>query len=171
MVIQVSSENVYEVNLMFVWPCITSTMMNATNKMQQLFRLLIFLNQPYMFRATNSHILRSNFWLYMQLLVQCTDTAADRWHRSAPVGALSQKLHIVKKCSWGCANLLPETCRADLKRSINEKVVASCWLLTSLIMEWLCSEVDIYVIKFNVLLQPEWQIKRKWYLQNTNHNY
>ena len=39
-----------------------------------------FLNQPYMFRATNSPILRSTLWLYIQLLVQCTDTAADRWH-------------------------------------------------------------------------------------------
>ena len=29
--------------------------------MQQLFRLLIFLNQPYIFRATNSPILRSTF--------------------------------------------------------------------------------------------------------------
>ena len=44
--------------------------------MQQLFRLLIFLNQPNMFRATNSPILRSTFWLYIQLLAQCTDTAA-----------------------------------------------------------------------------------------------
>ena len=26
----------------------------------------------------------------------------------------------------------PETCRADLKRLINEKVVASCWLFTLL---------------------------------------
>ena len=34
--------------------------------MQQLFRLLIFLFQPYMFRAINSSILRSNFWLYIQ---------------------------------------------------------------------------------------------------------
>ena len=31
-----------------------------------------------MFRATNSPILRSTFGLYTQLLVQCTDTAADR---------------------------------------------------------------------------------------------
>ena len=44
----------------------------TTNKLQQLFRLLIFLNQPYMFRATNSPILRSTFWLYIELLVQCT---------------------------------------------------------------------------------------------------
>ena len=28
-------------------------------------------------------------------------------------------------------NLSPETCWADFKRLINEKVVASCWLFTS----------------------------------------
>jgi len=39
--------------------------------MQQLFRLLIFLIQPYMFWATNSPILRSTFWLCIQLLVHC----------------------------------------------------------------------------------------------------
>ena len=48
------------------------TTMQTTNKMQQLFRLLIFLNQPYMFRAKNSPILRSTFGLYIQLLVQWT---------------------------------------------------------------------------------------------------
>jgi len=30
--------------------------------MQQLFRVLIFLIQPYVFRATNSPIFRSSFW-------------------------------------------------------------------------------------------------------------
>ena len=40
------------------------------------FRLLIFLNQLYMFRATISLILRNTFWLYIQLLIQCTDIAA-----------------------------------------------------------------------------------------------
>jgi hypothetical protein len=77
-----------------------------------------------MFLATNSPILRSTFWLYIQL-----------WYNApigSSVGALYQKLHIVKKCSWGWANLSPETCRADLKRLINEKVIAYCWLLTSL---------------------------------------
>jgi len=38
--------------------------------MQQLFRSLILLIQPYMFRATNSPILSRNCWLYIQLLVQ-----------------------------------------------------------------------------------------------------
>ena len=92
--------------------------------MQQHFRLLIFLNQPYMFRASNSPILRRNFWLFVRLLVQCTDTAAGRC-------TLPKAVYTVKKLSWGWANSSPETCRADLKRLINEKVVASCWLLTS----------------------------------------
>ena len=35
---------------------------NDVNKMQQLFRFLIFLNQPHMFRATNSSILRSTLF-------------------------------------------------------------------------------------------------------------
>ena len=42
------------------------------------FRLLIFLNQLYMFRATNSPILRSTFWMYIQLLVKCIAIAAYR---------------------------------------------------------------------------------------------
>ena len=48
--------------------------------MQQLFRLLVFLNQPYIFRATNSPILRNIFCLYIHFLVKRTDTAADRCH-------------------------------------------------------------------------------------------
>jgi hypothetical protein len=70
--------------------------------MKQLFRLLIFLNQPYMSRATNSPIHRSTFWLYIQLLVQCTDTAADRC-------IVPKAVYTVKKCSWGWENLSPET--------------------------------------------------------------
>ena len=91
--------------------------------MQQLFRLLIFLIQPYMFRATNSPILRSTFWLYIQLLVQWADTIADRQQCRCIV---SKAVYTVKKCSWGWVNLSPETCRAELKRLINEK---SCCIL------------------------------------------
>ena len=40
-------------------------------------------------------------------------------------------VYTVKKCSWGWANLSPETCWAELKRLINNKVVASCWYLHS----------------------------------------
>ena len=34
----------------------------------------------------------------------------------------------VSRLRW---NLSPETCRAEIKRLMNEKVVASCWLFTS----------------------------------------
>jgi len=61
--------------------------------MQQLFRLLFFLIQPYMFRTTNPPILRSTFWLYIQLLVQCTDAAADRCHGWNGTSVPSQPCH------------------------------------------------------------------------------
>jgi len=60
--------------------------------MQQLFRLLIFLNQPNMFWATNSPILRSTFLLYVQFCYNAT---------LAPVGSIGgvlyQKLYIQSK--------------------------------------------------------------------------
>ena len=86
------------------------------------------------------------FWLYIQLLVQCTASAADRCHgcdgtqfylnrgtgRQQRRCNVPKAVHTVKNCSGGWANLSSETCCADLKRLINEKVVASCWLFTSL---------------------------------------
>ena len=97
------------------------------------FRLLIFLIQLYMFRATNPPIPRSTFWLYIQLLVQCSDIAADRWqgwdgtqvHLNLVTGrqqyrcTVPKAVYTVKKCYWRWASLSPETCRAELKRSIN----------------------------------------------------
>ena len=102
--------------------------------MQQLFRLLIFLNQPNIFWATNSPILRSTFWLYIQLLVQCTASVAERCHgwygtefrpnrRQHRLFIVPKAVHTIRKCSWGWANLSPETCRAELKRLINETVL------------------------------------------------
>ena len=63
-----------------------------------LFRLLIFLKQPYMFRATNSPNLRSSFWLYIQLLLQCTDTASDR--------SAAEVVHRTKICIYSQKDLL-----------------------------------------------------------------
>ena len=106
--------------------------------MQQLFRLLIFLIQPYMFRATNSLILRSTFWLHVQLLVQCTDIAADRrrgWDGTS-----------------GWANLSPETCRAELKRLINEKVVCILLAIYIVVLKW-CTVTQTAVTLRNVLLK------------------
>ena len=71
------------------------------------FLLLIYLNLLYMLRATNSPIFRNTFWLYIQLLVQCTDIAAEICICN-------------KRCSWRWASLSPETCRADSNRSIKE---------------------------------------------------
>ena len=68
------------------------------------FRLLIFLNQLYMFRVKNSPILRSTFWLYIQFLVRCTDIAADRWqdcHWSAAI-----LVHCTKSCIYSQKVLL-----------------------------------------------------------------
>jgi len=60
--------------------------------MQQLLPLLIFLNQPYMFRAKNSPIHRSTFWLYtrIQLVVQCTGRQQCRC--IVPKAVYSQKV-------------------------------------------------------------------------------
>jgi len=92
-------------NLTFVWSCIITT----TNKIQ-LFRLLIFLNQPNMFRAANSPIFRSTFWLNIQLLVQWTDTDAYRCHGWEGTDVPSQPWH---RCCFRWAGSTPETCRAN----------------------------------------------------------
>ena len=78
------------------------------------FSFINLLNQPYMFRVTDSHILRSTFWLYIQLLVQCANNAADRchgwdgksvlsqpWHRSAAVS-----VHCTQSCIYSQKVLL-----------------------------------------------------------------
>ena len=96
-----------------------------------------------MFRATNSPILRSTFWLYIQLLVQFTDTAANGchgwdgtdvpsqpWHRSAAVSVRCTKscIYIQKVLLRMGEFLARNICRAELKRLINEKFVACCRL-------------------------------------------
>ena len=66
---------------MFVRPCASLEQRRKQPTRCNKFRLLIFLNllnQLYMFRATNSPILRSTFWLYIQLLVQCTDDKVEK---------------------------------------------------------------------------------------------
>ena len=74
------------------------------------FTLLIFLIQPYIFQATNSPILRSCFWLYIQLLVQCCrlvsrlrwtsmEVPSQPWHRSAAVS-----VHYTKSCIYTVKN-------------------------------------------------------------------
>ena len=76
---------------------------------------------------------QEHFRLYIQLLVQYTDTTpvpSQPWHLSAAVSVYCTKSCIYSQmCSWGWANLSPEKCRVYLKRLTNVKVVAFCWLL------------------------------------------
>ena len=122
-----------------------------------------------MFRATNPPILRSTFWLYIQLLVQCTDIAAGRqqYRCIAP-----KAVYIVKKCSWGWAGLSPETCRADLKRSING---ICCILLVAynlfgslvdVITVFDCISLPLFTV-FNIILLQKVQFGLRflfWYM-------
>ena len=96
------------------------------NKFHLLIFLLVFLNQLYMFRATNSPTFRSTFWLYIQFLVQRTDIAAGRqqYRRVVP-----KTVYRVKKCSWRWASLSPETCTADLKIPIKRSINGICCIL------------------------------------------
>ena len=97
--------------------------------MQQLSRLLIFLIQPYMFRATNLPILRSTFWLYIQLLVQCTGRQQCRC-------IVPKVVYTVKKCSWGWANLSPETCTAELKKIKKRKSCCILLVIYIVVLKW-----------------------------------
>ena len=72
--------------------------------MQQLFRLLIFLNQRYMFRATHSPILRSTFLLYIYsfwynepTLLPTGATVSTVAPVGSSVDALYQKMYIQSK--------------------------------------------------------------------------
>ena len=61
--------------------------------MQQIFRLLIFLNQPNTFRATNLPILRSTFLTVYTAFR--TASAADRCH-----GRDAEAVHCTKSCIY-----------------------------------------------------------------------
>ena len=59
---------------------------------------------------------QEHFLTVYTVLVQSTDIAADRWQDQC---TKSYIYTYSQNCSWGWASLSPETCRADLKRSIN----------------------------------------------------
>jgi len=100
--------------------------------------LSIYLNLLYMFRATNSPIFRSTFWLYIQLWYNAP--------RFLPTGdkvemdlnlvtgrqqnrCIVPKLYTVKRCSWRWASLSPETCTADANISIKRSINENCCIL------------------------------------------
>ena len=148
--------------------------------MQQLFRLLIFLNQPYVFRATKSPILRStffyiySFWYNAPTLLPTGGTGRQQCRCIAP-----KSVYTVKKCSWGWAHFSPETLRADLKRLINEKLVAACWLLTSF-WSWISSgtpnfqnhfhRVEIQLQEINIISYRIISLQQGHTLQSNHKN-
>ena len=74
--------------------------------MQQPFRLLIFLNHPYMFRARNSPVLRSFWYNAPPLLptgatVEMLRVPSQPWHRSA-----AEAVHCTKSCIYSQKVLL-----------------------------------------------------------------
>ena len=85
-----------------------SLTVNDDQKDATVLAYLFIPDQLYMFRAMSSPIIRST-WLYLQLLILNTDTAACRrqyrWTISEAVNTV--------ECSWWWAKTLPETCRAD----------------------------------------------------------
>ena len=90
-----------------------------------------------MLRATNSPILRSTFWLNIQLLLQCTDTAADRCTGRQQCRCIVIKaVFTVKKYSCGWANLSPETCRVELKKINKGKSCCSLLVIYIVVLEW-----------------------------------
>ena len=103
------------------------------------FSFINFLNQPNMFRETNSPILRSicdciyGFGTMNRHCCRPVPRGTGRQQRRCIVPKV---VYTIKKCSWGWANLSLDTCWADLKRLKNEKVMASCWLFTSLLICW-----------------------------------
>ena len=131
--------------LIFVWPCIIEY--NDVNNQQDaktLSFINLFSSAPHVSGDKFVHPQERFLTVYTTFATMhrhcCRSVSRLRWNVSststvAPVGssvgALYQKLYISSKCSWGWANLSPEICRAELKRLINDKVVASCWLFTS----------------------------------------
>ena len=58
-------------------------------------------------------------------------------HRSAAVSVHCNKSCIYsQKCSWWWANLSPETCRAELKRLINEKGCCILLVIYIVVLKW-----------------------------------
>ena len=94
--------NYWYISLMFVWQCIILVQRCKQPTRYNNFRSLIFLNQPYMFRATNSPILRNtfyciySFWYNAPTLLPTVATV-DVEPVGSSVGALYQKLYIQSK--------------------------------------------------------------------------
>ena len=136
--------------LTFVWLCITSTMISATNKMQQNFVILILLKLDLHVSAHSFAYLQEHFSCVYSFLEQCTDCAVCcrqvtqiGKQQTAQSVLCFKKLYIWSKCSLRWAKLSSETCRTIFKRINKTNFVASCWLL--ILTRW--SFVDLFTFQ------------------------
>ena len=63
-------------NLTFVYPCVTSVTVNDDQQAATILAYLLIPHQLYVFWAMSSPIIR-NTWMYLQLLILSTNTAAS----------------------------------------------------------------------------------------------
>ena len=105
-------------NLIFLWPSLSNNQQDATTfSFSSLFDSALHVSDD-KFTHPQEHVLTSFHLNRGTGRQQCRCIVPKAVYR-------------VKTCSWGWVNLSPETCRAESKRLLNEKVVASCWLFTS----------------------------------------
>ena len=99
--------------------------------MQQLFRLLVFFKSALRvsgnrFAHHQEHFLTiCSFWYSIPTLLPTGATVEMELTRG-PIRQqcrciVPKAVYAVKKCSWGWANLSPETCRADFKKTNKRK--------------------------------------------------
>ena len=98
-----------------------------------------FFNQVYMFRATNSSILRSTFWMYIQFLVQCTDIAAG-WQKN--IGAICVGKNTRNYIQYFLTVVLFTFCTCCILRCV-VCIVVSC--LVCIVVAVLCVLLSSYV--------------------------
>ena len=101
----------------------------ATNKTQQIPFIDLFKSALHVLGDKFAHPQEHFLTVYTAFgTMHCNDKLQLKvfWHVSSHVkilfyhySALYKELYIQSNCSWGWASLLPETCRADLRRSIN----------------------------------------------------
>ena len=109
--------------------------------------LLIYLNLLYMFRATNSPIIRSTFDC-----IYGFGTTHRYCCRSEAISVRCTKAVYSQKCSWRWTSLSPETCTADSNKSTKMINKRQMFNLVGLLhrCSGLCSEQHIRKIKTNL---------------------
>jgi len=85
--------------------------MLATTKMNQILFIDLFKSDLHVSGDKLAHP-QEHFWLYIQLLVQCTDIAADRWHGGGrtPWSSISNMSPVGSIVMWYMSAHIPLLC-------------------------------------------------------------